>query len=128
MSVAENRPSEISAVRRVRLPDPLAGRRRRRATMPMLTTSASFEGCLLTSRALGATLRVLVAFVFVALVDRDLVGAVFRVVDLLLCCFVVRFAGVVALAAFFTAGFLAVDLLVLALVLVEGERVVLAFV
>ena len=124
----ENRLSEISAARRVRLPDPLAGRRRRRATTPMLTTSASFEGCFFTSRVLGATFRVLVAFVFVALVDRDLVAAGFRVVDLLLCCFVVRFAGVAALTAFFTAGFLTVDLLVLPLVLAEEARVVLAFV
>lgn len=128
MSVAENRLSEISAARRVRLADPLAGRRRRRATMPMLTTSASFEGCLLTSRVFGASVRVLVAFVFVAVVDRDLVAAVFRGVDFLLCCFVVRFAGVAALVTFFTAGFLAVDLLVLALVLVVDVRVVLAFV
>lgn len=96
--------------------------------MPMLTTSASFEGCSLTSRVLDGLLRVRLALVFVAPVFRDLVAAVFLEVVLLLCFFVVRFAGVTALATFFAAGFLVVALLTLVLALVVEVRVVLVFV
>ena len=90
----------------------------------MLTTSASVDRGSLTSRIFGGLLRVRVAFVFVALVFRDLVAAGLREVDSLLCFFVVRFADGAALATFFTAGFFAVALLVLALVLVDEARVV----
>ncbi len=122
MSVVDKRLSARSTAFLLRRPDPPAGRRRLRATIPILTTSASVETrVFLTSDAFGCVLRVRFVFVLAVFDVAGLVAAVFSLVVLLLC-FVL--AGVEVLATFFETVFFGADLLARALGLLVVFRVV----
>ena len=96
--------------------------------MPMLTTSASLEGCSLVSVFFGETFLARLTFVLVVLDVLGFAGVALFEAVFVLCLFAGCFAGVAGLAAFLVVVFLVVTLRVFEVAVFVDARVGFVFV